>query len=402
MKKIIYTLMFLVFASMANGQWVQTSNGIGTDSMVYSLTSIGNNIFAGANVNQSGPGRVYISTNNGINWILTSSLSFDCVQCVGSQGTTLFAGTDDGIWRSTNNGSNWTNPLPGGLTVFVFTVFGNEIYAGTWSPSSIYGAFRSTDNGLNWTYCGLDGKSVYSFAKLNNNVFAGTTDSGLYISTNNGTSWTQTLLKNRTVHSLATLGNNIFAGSDTGLNVSSNNGTSWIQTSLFNKYVLDLAISGNNIFAVADGSFYLSTDNGTTWVQKSEGLNNNIFIRLLIANSYVFAGTFGQSVWRRPLSEVIGIKNISTEIPSTYSLEQNYPNPFNPSTNIKFELPKSNYVTLKIYDALGREIATLVNEQLKAGKYEVDFDGSNYASGVYYYKLMAVDFVEMRKMILVK
>jgi len=99
---------------------------------------------------------------------------------------------------------------------------------------------------------------------------------------------------------------------------------------------------------------------------------------------------------------VIGIKPISTEIPSSFSLSQNYPNPFNPLTNIKFELPKSNYVTLKIYDALGREIATLINEQLAPGTYEVDWNGSNYPSGVYFYRLMTDNFNETKKMLMIK
>jgi hypothetical protein len=107
---------------------------------------------------------------------------------------------------------------------------------------------------------------------------------------------------------------------------------------------------------------------------------------------------------------VIGIKNSGTEIPKEFSLSQNYPNPFNPSTKIKFEIPLSplsergvgGFVTLKIYDLLGREVATLVNEQLQPGKYEVDFDGTNYPSGVYIYRLQSDTFTDSRKMILLK
>jgi len=98
----------------------------------------------------------------------------------------------------------------------------------------------------------------------------------------------------------------------------------------------------------------------------------------------------------------IGIQPISKEIPSSFSLSQNYPNPFNPSTNIKFELPKSNYVTLKIYDALGREIATLINEKLAPGTYEVEWNGSNYPSGVYFYRLITDNFSETKKMLMIK
>jgi len=98
----------------------------------------------------------------------------------------------------------------------------------------------------------------------------------------------------------------------------------------------------------------------------------------------------------------IGINPISTQIPDQFNLYQNYPNPFNPVTKIKFDLPKSENVVIKIYDALGRETAVLVNEKLKAGIYSVDWNGMNNPSGVYFYKLTAGSFVEAKKMILIK
>jgi hypothetical protein len=101
-------------------------------------------------------------------------------------------------------------------------------------------------------------------------------------------------------------------------------------------------------------------------------------------------------------SQGVGIKKISTEIPTLFSLSQNYPNPFNPNTKIRFDLPKNVNVKLTLYDMLGREVETIVNEQLNAGSYEVNWDGSKYTSGVYYYRLNAGEFVETKKMILVK
>jgi uncharacterized delta-60 repeat protein len=91
-------------------------------------------------------------------------------------------------------------------------------------------------------------------------------------------------------------------------------------------------------------------------------------------------------------------------IPSAYKLSQNYPNPFNPVTTIKFEIPLNNggFVQLKIYDILGREAAILVNQQLTPGRYEIKFDGTNYSSGVYFYKLTAGSFVQTKQMVLVK
>jgi hypothetical protein len=106
--------------------------------------------------------------------------------------------------------------------------------------------------------------------------------------------------------------------------------------------------------------------------------------------------------------------NVSQEKETVYSfaLFQNYPNPFNPATNIKFNLPNTDnplpggarggFVTLKVYDVLGNEIATLVNEEKSAGEYEVEFDGSNLSSGIYFYQLKAGSFVETKKMVLMR
>ena len=99
---------------------------------------------------------------------------------------------------------------------------------------------------------------------------------------------------------------------------------------------------------------------------------------------------------------VTGVTKNEGQIPTDYALSQNYPNPFNPSTKIKFDIPKSSLVKLIIYDVLGREIKTLVDEKLNAGRYEVNWNGSGYPSGVYFYKMVTGDFVDVKKMILVK
>lgn len=102
------------------------------------------------------------------------------------------------------------------------------------------------------------------------------------------------------------------------------------------------------------------------------------------------------------LTKPVGIQNISTSVPDKFELQQNYPNPFNPITNIKFKIKNSGLVLLKVYDAIGKEISTLVNENLNAGEYEARFDGSLLNSGVYFYKISSGEFEQVRKMILVK
>ena len=98
-------------------------------------------------------------------------------------------------------------------------------------------------------------------------------------------------------------------------------------------------------------------------------------------------------------SNIVEVEIIS---PSEYQLYQNYPNPFNPSTVISYQIPISSNVTLKIYDALGNEVVTLVNEYRPAGSYAIEFSQVNLPSGIYFYKLSSSDFVETKKMILLK
>jgi hypothetical protein len=240
----------------------------------------------------------------------------------------------------------------------------------------------------------------------------------VYLSTNYGISWARTSLNDQAAYSLAVNGPNVFAGTEHGIYRSTNYGSTWTQTLLLNDRVISLAVIGTNIFS---GSFiygvHLSTDNGITWVQKNEGLFNYDYgiFSFAIAGNFVYAGTSRNSVWVRPLGELVGLEPLHNQIPESFSLFQNYPNPFNPSTKIKFQIPLNKgggfsrglFTRLTIYDLLGREVATLVNEQLKPGTYEVEWpapsgDGTDYPSGVYFYKLTTETFSESKRMILLK
>jgi len=98
----------------------------------------------------------------------------------------------------------------------------------------------------------------------------------------------------------------------------------------------------------------------------------------------------------------VGIESNSNEIPIEYSLSQNYPNPFNPTTTIKYQIPEISFVTLKVYNVLGNEIKTLVNEEKPTGTYNVTWHAKNLPSGVYFYQLQAGSFIDVKKMILLK
>jgi 7,8-dihydropterin-6-yl-methyl-4-(beta-D-ribofuranosyl)aminobenzene 5'-phosphate synthase len=126
----------------------------------------------------------------------------------------------------------------------------------------------------------------------------------------------------------------------------------------------------------------------------------------------LFEAAYGENYVPMGVGQIIQVQSIPTDIkesevgesqiPQRFKLEQNYPNPFNPTTTIKYSVPKLSFVTIKIYDVLGNEVATLVNEEKAVGAYELNWNATNLPSGVYFYRLQAGDFVETKKMILLK
>ena len=212
-----------------------------------------------------------------------------------------------------------------------------------------------------------------------NKIYISTFNNGIFKSTNGGDSWTnvtQTLgtFKSRVVEINPNNDDDIFIGTNHGIWESKNAGISWDS----------LNFSGLKSFTIND----IAISN-----------NGDIFI----------AETGGSIQYMPEL--ITRIKNSKINIPNHFELEQNYPNPFNPSTIISYLIPsvgtsRDLSVLLKVYDVLGREIATLVNQEKPAGKYQIKFDAKNLASGIYFYRLSAANnttkFVQTKKMILMK
>ncbi|MFI5237635.1 MAG: T9SS type A sorting domain-containing protein, partial [Ignavibacteriales bacterium] len=216
---------------------------------------------------------------------------------------------------------------------------------------------------------------------------------------------------------------------------STDEGLSWLSdirltdVDSFLSQAPSIAVSGSIIHLIwlddRDGDRDLyhkrSTDNGNSW-SEDERLTNNPAI--LENHSVTVSGQAVYVVWTdyrdggngeiyykcNPTGEPTDVEIINDEIPNEYILFQNFPNPFNPSTKIKFSIPpvtlrqaqSDNWVTLIVYDILGREITTLVDEEKPAGSYEVIFDGKNLPSGIYVYQLIAGNFRDSKKMLLIK
>ena len=159
------------------------------------------------------------------------------------------------------------------------------------------------------------------------------------------------------------------------------------------------------------GNIYLSTKNPNgTWntaIKLDPQINstsNQYLAYLSPDQKYLFYTAQQDDIywceWKN--HNPVEVNDINNEMPATILLEQNYPNPFNPSTKISWQLPVGNWQTLKVYDLLGNEIATLIDEYKPAGSYEVEFDATGLSSGMYFYKFQAGNFAETKKMILLK
>jgi len=371
--------------------------------MTHSISSIYINeigIFAGSHGNygvDSGMG-VYLSTNNGQNW--NSILSNRNVQTLTGKNTDLFAGTlgGAGLYYSSNNGFNWAaNPL--NLFVFGIDVFESDILVGAHNGSGWQGVFLSTDYGTNWVQTSLN-KTTSSFLRHNGYILT-TAFSNVYISSNGGLNWNPSTLNSLGSTALVSCYSNVLVAANNGVYISTNNGTSWIQ-SLYSQDATSLAVIDSMVFAGTSTGVFASTNGGYNWSLKNEGMENINVSCLAINDGIIYAGTSDNSIWKRTLSNIIKVEVETTDVPVNFSLSQNYPNPFNPQTKIKFGVPKASFTKLIIYDLLGREVATLVNEELSPGTYEADWDASSFSSGVYFYKIVSGEFVETKKMVLMK
>jgi Secretion system C-terminal sorting domain len=236
-----------------------------------------------------------------------------------------------------------------------------------------------------------------------NSVIAGVdSGNGIYRSTDDGTNWSQ-VYSSYSVYSLFESGSKIFAGSGSGVLVSTNDGLSWNAIGLYSKVVRSVFVTGNFIVAgvLNEGIFY-STNSGQTWDQKINGLGNISVSSVSVSNNFVITGTIGSSAFVRPLTDfVTGIAPLSGLI-SSFELYQNYPNPFNPNTVISYSLPSASKIKLIVYNTLGQTVKLLENSYKQPGNYSVTFNASTLSSGIYFYKLEAGQFSQIKKMILLK
>lgn len=372
-------------------------------------------------------GYVILTTNGGTTWInVTGSMpssGFGLYTISGISATEAWVGASDGgLYHTTNAGGTWTFvTLPTPATPFVDVVhfFNQNTGIVIGDPSGSWGYYWTTNAGANWTfgpapsatgteagwnnaYCALDTGHIW-FGTNNTKIYRGGFRSGFTGAPTIGVSSFGVAFFNANtgVSTMATASNTVSAN-----NVTTNGGVTW--TSGFTPAGVQFGLKAfpgtpyawSGGAGATGGVIYFSSNYGVNWT--SQFTTSAAVYALSFANPNAgFAGASGGTIykWIGTLNEVNTNNN---SVPNEYKLEQNYPNPFNPTTTINYSIPKASFVTLKVYDILGNEVMTLVNENQTANNYTYTADFSKLSSGVYYYTIKAGDFSSTKKLMLVK
>ncbi len=278
----------------------------------------------------------------------------------GGQGTLL---------KSTDGGSTWfsiNSNTTGNLERIVFKDLLNGLIIANSGQSII-----TMDGGDNWNPIN------YIFGWLNDGAFYGNNSIAL-------------------------------AGSDGKIYISKDGGQTWVENIVASSgtYVSSISFkdSLNGIAVGETGLLLCTTDGGDSWNQQfSPTLTDFSDIEYSENNCGIIIGKDGVILGTKKGIQIVGVEGEQTNpLPITLYLSQNYPNPFNPSTKISWQVPVGSWQTLKIYDLLGNEVATPFNEYKPAGSYEVEWNATGLPSGIYFYQLQADNFIETKKMILMK
>jgi photosystem II stability/assembly factor-like uncharacterized protein len=373
-------------------------------SVIWSILPMNDSIFVSSNAPA-----IFFSSDNGTDWIVRDSGFGGPVKNFVKDGNTIVVATDGGIYATTNTGNFWKS-LNNGLTntsVTSVTLCNGDLFAGT----SGGGVYRSTNNGGNWQQVnnGLPDSLIHALWTDGPYILAATNSNGVYISLDNGATWrnSNSGISNMTTYTFAQNGEDLYAGTYYGVFHTTNNGFSWscITSNFHDFWINALAISGDYLFAgVYGGGVFYTTNKGESWQAISTGLPKKFVWSLAASDQYLFVGT-ESGLWRRPLSELTGInenQNLENIKPNQIELQQNYPNPFTVATDFRFQIRQGGNVTLKIYNALGAEVTTLLAGHLFPSTYDVHWDAKDIPPGIYFSRLQMGTYAETKRILLVK
>jgi len=386
-----------------------------------------------------GPASKIIKTVNGTTWTnaagnLPAATDLYTVSAISDLVCWVGAG-DGSLYKTLDGGTTWTFvPLPAPATVFVDVVhfFNSQIGFVIGDPvGGQWCYYWTTNGGTNWTfypgitavgteagwnnsYCAIDTAHIWfgtNVSKIYKGSLRGGFTSGPTASVN---SFGVAFFDNNNGTGIMTLATNAAAS-----NTNSTNGGSVWTNQAFTPAATAFGIKAiaNNFYGygwlccaagTSPGKIYRTTNKGGAWTEQTTTLAaTQNFYAISMANVNCGWAVTGNTTANTndgvyKYSDVLNGVSNNTTTPTSFKLEQNYPNPFNPSTTISYSIPKAAFVTLKVYDILGNEVKSLVNEQQLVNNYTITADFSNLTSGVYYYTLKAGDFTSTKKLMLVK
>lgn len=409
-----------------------TFNNSGTGNVLNSVKTVDRNIaWVGGN-----NATVLRTTDGGTTWVSrsTTTISGDvyAIEALNDSiafVTTTPSGSSTRIYRTTNGGTSWTSVFTqSGGFIDAIKMYNATTGIALGDPvTNKWTILKTTNGGAAWTRIATEPVPAIGEAGLNNSlstydtthIWFGTTTGRVYRSTDAGLTWTSSATTFTGEVDEVAFNGPLF-GVAGGLNAASrttDGGLTWSATNIGGSgYVLGLAATGSDFWAAQGSNVYRSTNLGATW-----GVSYTGTIGTLRHLDFVLAG---QTTRGWTVSETGGIaaalliptgvnEESNQSIPTAFTLDQNYPNPFNPTTTIRYAVPKDATVSLKIYNLLGQEIATVVNDVKSVGYYNVLWSGRNQsgnqvATGVYFYRIEAkpVDgspaFTSLKKMLLIK
>jgi photosystem II stability/assembly factor-like uncharacterized protein len=422
MKKLFFLILIYSIHTNIYSQWSEQVSGV--NSALYSVcsTPFSNECWiCGEN------GVVLKTTNTGSNWINVSAgipntnslhsisaTDANLAFVVGNTGSSAY------LFRTSNGGVNWSQVLTG--TGFYNSVWMVNSTTGFMAGDPVlnrWSLWKTSNGGVNWDSNGIYCSSTSAEAGWNNalyivfpRIWIGTNNTLIRYSSNWGASWTALPTTGEASSSSICFnwmtGQTGLIGGSTMLQTT-NFGSNWTNVPILGSgYVSGITFTNLPVDIFISPAWYIRTSSNI--YSSMNGISWNIEYTATAGNyNAISQARPGRGIWAVRSNGGISfhtiiadINKIGTSVPNKYELFQNYPNPFNPATTIKFQVPNTGFVSLKVFDALGKEIQTLTDQNISAGFYETKFNAENLSSGIYFYKLVTEKFTDVKKMVVVK
>jgi len=400
--KNLFILIALLICIAANAQqdWVQLNSGTTQELTCIFFVTPDSGFVSGNN------GTILFTSNGGSNWVSRSISTTHYVRNIQFiDNNNGFGVYGENFIKTINAGINWVT-TGHGSSLWVYDIYFPALTFG-YACGEMGRIYRTTDSGNIWTFYSqmVFSNTLYSIFFTNDSTGFCTDGSSIFKSANGGLNWNWQFFgnANQCIYFPSDTIGYITAGGTIGK--TSNAGVNWFDL------IVPAVLQYSGIYFINNNTGYVTgsngdsrktTNGGTSWTVMTLPVSTFINSVFFVNSTTGYMCGYNGVILKTTNGGLTTAENNSTHFPNKYVLEQNFPNPFNPVTAINFDIPKNEYVTLKIFDILGKEVTTLVDEPLTPGKYEVKFDGRGLSSGVYFYQLNTSDFKDVKSMLLIK